>query len=65
MAANNAELKCVAEPMPALPYLSSPGLALAMSMTSRTDLILEFGGTTSTIGLVATSAIGSKSLIGS
>ncbi len=65
IAANSAELKCVADPIPALPYLISPGFAFAISMTSWTDLIFEFFGTTSTIGLVATSAIGSKSLMGS
>jgi hypothetical protein len=56
---------CGGVPLPPEAYLSSPGLALAIAISSLTEFAGTEGLTHSTVGAMASSVIGEKSLIGS
>src|SRR6185503_14159348 len=63
IAANSSPPRCVALPVPAEGYVSSPGLAFAAAMSSVIDLIGDAGGTATISGLEPTMVTGAKLLI--
>ena len=62
---NNSPARCPALPLLPDPNDNVPGCAFAYATSSGTELTGSVGLSTSTLGVVATSVIGAKSLIGS
>ena len=62
---NSSPDKWIELPLPEEAKLSSPGFSLTSAISSATEWTSTSGLTTSTLGTVATSVTGAKSLIGS
>jgi hypothetical protein len=58
---NTSPIRWCAVPIPAEPYVSLPGFALACAINSGTVFAGIDGFTTSTFGTIATTVIGAKS----